>query len=634
VRLRQKKVALGNRDLIGPFATVRIFPWISFRMAVDQGCFACQCSCARRRKHGAQTLSVEATRTIVAIHGVGSPAIGDIAKEVIGGFDQSDRRQVWETIDKAHRNPELYKDRPGAGGTHKYKLVTIGKPGQEVRILEINWSDLKQFPKSPWGVPLFALKMLLAMVQVTAMGYGKTQRGVGAPLKAGSLLRAYFGAFSITLPICVAIITFSDAIQATWLALVLAVAFALVAIAAQFFLVKLEGWMAAGYLVVAVATIAGLCIALDFGPRQQIVETGYAAIGYLELAVGPILGLALAELLWQFLRSRSRTRDTWTQFATRAALMVLPVALVTAGYGAVVNAFTFTILERAGLLSPDLVIPRDILNANYLRGIGYSVAFLELVNGWVTFIVGWYFFFGIGFWFLMSKFAWNKPWKVGLRLQDTFATGVWLIVAGFIVVGIATTVDLINSGRTRQCALGFLCWMAYIDPERELSAAEIYRRSALRLFPWLMFILTSLQVFLSVAADVLFYVLPRGPLAMGKHVRDRIKSGLDSVADEPNVTVVAYSQGTIPTYEIMASDPQRPRYIMVGSPWGSLYGRFLNVWPEPNAGSAVWLNVFRPSDYIGGALSNATDYVFGESYPQGHLAYFEEKTILKLAHPD
>jgi hypothetical protein len=123
---------------------------------------------------------------IVGIHGVGSPSIGAVAQSIFVGFA------------KAHPHEELRQEKlflclDTGAGDHAYQGIGIdGRRPGTVQIWEVNWSDLKGFPDGVIGSLLYAMKTLVAMIQLGQTGWEEGSSGPTAALRTGFLFSGLF----------------------------------------------------------------------------------------------------------------------------------------------------------------------------------------------------------------------------------------------------------------------------------------------------------------------------------------------------------------------------------------------------------------------------------------------------------
>jgi hypothetical protein len=106
----------------------------------------------------------DATQIIVGIHGVGSPDIGEVAQSIGQGYARANPGRELST------ESSLLQIGEGTD-SHVYQGIRISDCMQALQIWEVNWSDLKGLPKGKVGSAVYALKALIAMIQITDKGW-------------------------------------------------------------------------------------------------------------------------------------------------------------------------------------------------------------------------------------------------------------------------------------------------------------------------------------------------------------------------------------------------------------------------------------------------------------------------------
>jgi hypothetical protein len=142
------------------------------------------------------------TNVIVAIHGVGSPAAGEVAQSVCEGYIRA------YPTDAITTTPLLLAINPSPN-SYTYRGLEVHRADATTQIWEVNWSDLKNLPKGKLGTALYALKAVVAMLQLSDKGWQPEQNGIAGKLISGALLRTYFCAFSLVTPLIMLAIAFA-----------------------------------------------------------------------------------------------------------------------------------------------------------------------------------------------------------------------------------------------------------------------------------------------------------------------------------------------------------------------------------------------------------------------------------------
>src|SRR5262249_6801251 len=214
-------------------------------------------------------------------------------------------------------------------------------------IIEVNWADLKGFPASRFGLLLYVLKIFIAMWQISSTGWRENSSGQAGPLWPGRVLHVYFAAFGIALTPVSIMIMFAF-ISSAQTALLVIVGIAALLTVTLLWLRKFDRLMLAGLAVTAAGLMASLCIIFFPHLREEIVVGAVRAARIVQTLAVVALVCAIASLVWRKYRYGRKEGDTWTTFVSRSALLILPFAIITGGYGAVVAAVGY---YSAGKLS-------------------------------------------------------------------------------------------------------------------------------------------------------------------------------------------------------------------------------------------------------------------------------------------
>ncbi len=564
---------------------------------------------------------------IVGIHGVGSPQPGSVVSEIVDGFKTGVFVEQGSTLRIEGQS---------------YRQATI----PETRIIEANWADLKHFPRYRLGRLLYVLKIFIAMWQISDAGWRKKSNGQAGPLLPGKVLRFYLAAFGFFLAPVSIMIMFAFVLR-TKTALPVIITITLLLFGIAIWLSKFDRLILAGLAVIAAGSAASLCIIFLPDLKEDIVVGVVLAARFAQTLGVIAMVLAIASLVWRKFRYGKKEGDTWTTFASRSAFLILPFALITGGYGAVVSASG---LWAVGKLSDHWITGDAAKRVGdlYCAHVGMNVAFMELVNGLTAFVVGSILVLGIIMCLLASKFPEPKTgpkterWHVGRWAQNVVLVFLWLVFVGFFVVLGAEILEHyffhLQAGGKDFCGLqGVLAlqWLRFakdfIPPGNDLMS--IYVASSLRLVPWLGLLIGPLVRVTNIVADVLFYVLPRDrnfKLSIAAAVETRFKTLLQNIPLADTI-VVAYSQGTIVAHAVICEmKTALPLFITAGSPLSSLYHRFLNIKPQPLQGPSKWINFYRLSDYVAGKVEvgGVDNHVITSHYELCHFNYFEEADII------
>jgi hypothetical protein len=338
-----------------------------------------------------------------------------------------------------------------------------------------------------------------------------------------------------------------------------------------------------------------------------------------------VLVWAIVSLLWKKYRYGKNEGDTWTTFASRSALTILPLALITGAYGALVSAFGLyaatKLTEYSWMKADNPAFTINEFGIVFCRTVHYNVAYMEFINGTTQLFVGLVLVLGILACLVASAFPKTRSWRVGRRAQDAVVVFLWSVFAGFFVV-LGALVFARQPQNGDPC--GQLPIIADLIPGSSLMA--IYTASSLRVVPWLGLAVGPLQTVTNIVADVLCYVLPQAfPLSIAKAAKERVETLLRNI-NLADTIVLAHSQGSVVAHAVLSKmKANGPLLITAGSPLWSLYRRFLNVMPWSLEGISKWINVYRLSDFVGGEVTipGVDNYIIDSNYELTHFGYFE-----------
>jgi hypothetical protein len=182
--------------------------------------------------------------------------------------------------------------------------------------------------------------------------------------------------------------------------------------------------------------------------------------------------------------------------------------------------------------------------------------------------------------------------------------------------------------------------LGVLQPQSDPKVFQIYQASALRLLPFLIYLIGPFRIILDTIGDVLLYIDPEGRLSR-QRVREgsqkRLRDALRIVYEEnghKDVVLVAHSQGSAIAADVLSARESSGgiRLVTMGSPISSLYWRFIGA-ESVSSPCVPWLNIFRTGDYIAGGIGIETewspstgvdDQVIGAGR---HSGYFEDPKV-------
>jgi hypothetical protein len=584
-----------------------------------------------------QHLSTECDQIIIGIHGVGSPPIGAIAENILRGYAGA------HPCDEIKIN-DLVLSINNSGNKHVYRGLRFTISNTTAQIWEVNWSDLKGFPGSAIGTAFYALKSIVAMVQISDRGWDAQSRGVTGPLFFGALLRSYFCIFSLVAPLNLLLIEFAY-IQANRInAFVIILGVTIFVSAGILRLKTVDRLVGFSLFFLGVGVFIATWVATFPSDKDLLLRRSIEATGIVEGLLGAIVFCGLVELLIRYIRAnKSATpRQNASTFAARSGMMILGVAIGAAAYGAFVNAIGFYLIKK--IFDWDLAIQStfDEFGKFYLKYIGYDVAQMELIHGATTFGVGAFLVVGTAYYLVrisLSSDLSSQP--MGKFIQNWFDAFLWITLAAFLFLFVVTVADVAfftssESAHNPLCSIYGIQWLLCSKRIAELNPIQIYAASAARIVPFILPVLIPpLRAGLNTAADVLLYILPSDfPFSLETRAKERFRgllTHLQTQHPDANLSILAHSQGTVIVRDVLSKNDRRINcLITAGSPLASLYSRFLDRSVEalPNT---KWTNIYRLSDYIGGAISSPRikDYVLKNSYRDAHFHYFDDGDVIR-----
>lgn len=572
----------------------------------------------------------DAADIIVGIHGVGSPAAGEVVESICEGLSRA------YPNDEITTRPLLLQIDPDPQH-HAYRGVEVLGKGRTVQIWEVNWSDLKGLPNNKIGTALYALKAVVAMMQIGHRGWLRNHSGITGELFFGSLLRSYFCAISLVAPPIMLAIAFAFVQNNLFIAVTLLVAFATCVLIALLRLLTIDARFGLSFPV----AIVGFAVALwmmtaEQAKAEQALPNLIKIVGALESLIGMLAFLAILELLVRRIRAKwtqSKEPNTWTIFIARAGMLIVAVTMGVAVYASIVNALGFFALDKLRRIHVVADAKYIAFEKAYLCHIGYDLAHMEFINWLTTFSVGTFLVAGISYQFArISSSKDTSTTPRGHYIQNVLNCFLWLSLAGFIVVFAVYYAD-------RYHLLDWIYgiqWLSSSLQTNSLTPLDIYAASATRVVPFLLPIfISSLGVGLNVGADVLLYILPADfPFSTQVRTTHRLGALLSYLrAQHPDksISLVAHSQGTVIARDVLRVMPL-PRFVTAGSPLASLYDRFLGE-PVASIDGCKWTNVYRPSDYIAGPLGQKAikDIEVRTNYRANHIHYFDDPEVVLLA---
>jgi hypothetical protein len=159
---------------------------------------------------------------------------------------------------------------------------------------------------------------------------------------------------------------------------------------------------------------------------------------------------------------------------------------------------------------------------------------------------------------------------------------------------------------------------------------DVYRTSALRIIPFLGFLIGPLTIVVDILGDIVFF-LADGAFSIRKEAVDRVETGLRAMTSRGDLPfIICHSQGTVLVRVALedVSDSEL-QILSLGSPIESLYLRFLGWQPQGKIKPGLhYINGYRTGDYIGGPMKSASRNV--ELGGGGHTGYWSDPCVWQL----
>ncbi len=523
---------------------------------------------------------------LIAIHGVGAPKPGEILDELLSVPHSVIPMPLYTRADLASEGLTI----PCAQATRATQFDTL---------VELNWTDVAKPLGGVIGVVRHLFLLVLAMLKAQPGRPGHED----AQTWTERAYRVCFETFFVwciwpvvtTLLVNEAMARAGQGSSAQFLAVMCAASVTAVVAAVTRWFSNYSKAMRAGFMW------ALLCLVVGVLQVRTDLDAALITVAAQVYSSGQFVTIVfLAALGTHVVVAGVRRRRTLEQVTARIALGHAPLVMMSVA-GAVIWAAALSITSMES---------RKTWTDPFLNGLRYDLQVVEHSATLVIAIVIPLAVLAVAGSYLLAR---RIGAAGGILVQH------WLSVA-------LLTVPLLLSIPGVLLMYGFI--FAPPPVEGRADVVAVYAASALRVAPWAaMMLVTPLRVLFDVLGDVAFFVVPLGsPLSVRAATTSRLRKLLTHFQDRP-VTVVAYSQGSLVALEeLRATDGVT--VVTVGSPIQSLYKRFLgfNVAPGTANRKWRWINLYRPGDYIGGAI-DAADASNDLEKDGGHLGYFKDAEV-------
>ncbi len=395
---------------------------------------------------------------------------------------------------------------------------------------------------------------------------------------------------------------------------------------------KFSSWYRAGYVWAAAALAAGVIAARSPGWSLSFLTSVSTSV-YLgaQVALALLLSLCALHLLFR------RLELTAEQRLAHLFLLYFPFAILS-GLGALLwSATLYPSKSLRALFSAERF---DQWGKEFLHALHYDLRSVEWVYTVAIGLVG-TLALGVAFKYLLRAWLEKKnatirpiegrnPTDSGLAAQNGLR---FLLYSMPLILSVASCYFALNLFGYRNAAVSE--WAGHFGfPQATGSSGtevlNVYRTSALRVLPFLGFMVGPLSIVVDIMGDVIFF-LAAGAFSIRKDAVARVASGiLAAVAEGKHPYVVCHSQGTVLVREALSVAVDHDLQILsLGSPIESLYRRFLAWHPEKSLGEHVfWINGYRTGDYIGGPVKEANYNL--ELGSGGHTGYWSDPEVWKI----
>ena len=617
---------------------------------------------------------------IIAVHGVGEFAPGDVIGEIA-------QHPQFSRVDVFRRETVFARQ-------YRYSLLMEGQAGDgranRVRLLEVNWSDVRRAMPNLPGLLRNFVTLLMALNRIGINGAYRS-KSLSEPLVTGGL--------------------------ALWLVEGLLVWAALVpALSALLWQLRPGERMAAGVLVAGGAlytallvrrlslplSVGGVVFALfaaasgawtcfvggghrDFAAVSAQVHTwaSLAAatvvlISAIETAVRPVPASAVGEARW--VHRLARIACLWLPLVMIVLIQPLTVSalLLTMGEEARTN-WGVAFARRLPFDPHDGQLAASIVALALAGTLMLGALQFKLVQRYgrnITVVLGW----GVGVTLLLIARGLERSAFDACELCQRCLRTDWLASSGLLLaLGASTTwVLFARSDLARDPAgriwypagafarfwaalmlaamplvlagtLGWLWWQAFDSggPREGANASDVFIQSTKYALLLLPLASRPFAAFLDALGDVFFFLVPQRNLNTRHDTQPRLWQALrhlDPAINGRHVVVFAHSQGTVIAAGLLARMARflvqadlRLTLVTVGCPLTTLYRNFLGAHIGQEYAALCereperfrWFNLYRPADYIGGEVE-LPGVVNRDLLTAGdHIGYWCDRELLK-----
>ncbi len=546
---------------------------------------------------------------ILAVHGVGSPLLGTILSEV-AAREEICERPVYIRTDLLIDGQHFPRAVNGAHGT---------------TLVEVNWGDLRRPMRSPFGIIRHLLLLMSAMLTVPLALCDDAAAG-------RTTLRVYRAVFetaifwAVLFPVITMLITTASTAA-------IAAAFACSGAAflsiLAFVFGKFSSWYRAGFVwSIAIGIVGAIAVGLPDASLYFLTLISARIYVAAQVLLAVLLSVCSFQLLFR------RRELTIEQRLGQLALLYFPFAILS-GLGALLWSATLYPSKSLGhLFKPERF---ESWGSVFLKGLHYDLRPVEWVFTVAIALAG-TLALSVALRYLLIARGETKGTNmtdVDHRSKSDSGFGAqngveFLLYSMPTILAIASCYFILDLLGYKSVTVA--AWASRFGFQHNTGASgtevlNVYRTSALRIIPFLGFLVGPLTIVVDIVGDIVFF-LAAGAFSIRKEAVHRVASGLRAITSSGNTPfVVCHSQGTVLVREELETVGDGPLQLLsLGSPMESLYLRFLGWRPRGKTGSTLhWINGYRTGDYIGGPIEAASRNVeFGGG---GHTGYWSDPRV-------
>lgn len=482
--------------------------------------------------------------------------------------------------------------------------ATADLDGRTIQFVECYWGDLRAALHGVVGTTLFLVRMLVAMLSLGANGWRHSDHPAARSLLLGPVIfwLVLFGSVAVQTPI---FLTLHLSVLEGWVV----VPGVLIACASAALLMVPMAGRVRGFVWLLTVTV---CLAIGAIVLHYLMDSP-ANLEHLGALSGRIVGtvqaiaaalvlLASAEILARALLHRKSVAAK--PYLVRVFFLSFPIAIVTAGFGAVVAATNLWYVTEVG--DP---VRLKAWSDGYTAALQYDLASMELVMAVSTAVFGLTIIAVLAAYFMRTRSS-NADVSSGAGSSMRKGLAATLVLYAALVAGVIALFAVTSAFDILLLGTG-------------IPILTIYALSALRLGPYAPAVLRCLRMPLQIAGDVILWIVKNPEMSIAPGAKERIQSLSSHFAKEgARIVVLAYSQGSVIAANGTGGRSTPDCLITMGSPITTLYQDFLDIRLTP-AVAGGWQNLYRPSDFVGGAIeSPQANNVLLEDNPRlGHFNY-------------